>query len=91
MFSCRLYIGMEMLESIKLFYFRPRAGRGNQSAERHHAARKAGLHDVTQEGLFLEAPNRLPVGSVAVVVVRRVDVAKVVEVKVVRIATNRSN
>ena len=89
MFSCRLYIGMEMQESIKLFYFRPRAGRGDQSAERHHAARKAGLHDGTQEGLFLEAPNRQPVSSEDAA--QRVDVATVGEVKVVRMATIRSN
>ena len=69
---------MEMLESIKLFYFRPRAGRGDQSAERHHTARKAGLYDGTQEGLFLEAPNRLPISSEAAA--QRVDVAIVVEV-----------
>ena len=81
---------MEMQDSIILFYFRPRAERGDQSAERHHAARKARLHDGTQEGLFLEAPNRLPVRSAAVVV-RRVDVAIVVEVKAVRIDTNSSN
>ena len=80
---------MEMLESIKLLYFRPRAGRGDQSAERHHTARKAGLHDGTQEGLFLEAPNRLPVRSADDA--RRVDVAIAVEVKEVRIVTIRSN
>ena len=73
----------------KNFSFRPRAGRGDQSAERHHAARKAGLHDGTQECLFSEAPNRLPVRSV--VAERRVDVAIAVEVKVVRIVTKRSN
>ena len=81
-----------MQDSIILFYFRPRAGRGDQSAERHHAARKAGLHDGTQEGLFLEAPNRLPVGSD--IAVHRVDAAIVVEAKVVRTAataTIRSN
>ena len=78
-----------MQESIILFYFRPRTGRGDQSVERHHAARKAGLHDVTQEGLFLEAPNRLPVSSEAAA--QRVDVAIVVEVKVVRTVTIRSN
>ena len=73
----------------KNFSFRPRAGRGNQSAERHHAAHKAGLHDGTQEGLFLEAPNRLPAGSVTAA--RKVDVAIAVEVKVVRIVNIRSN
>ena len=78
-----------MQESIILFYFRPRAGRGDQSAERHHAARKAGLHDVTQEGLFLEAPNRQPIGSV--VVERGEDAITVVEVKAVRIVTIRSH
>ena len=74
----------------KNFSFRPRAGRGDQSAERHHAARKAGLHDGTQEGLFLEAPNRLP--ECSVIAVRRADAAIVVEVKAVRNASSiRSN
>ena len=77
-----------MQESIILFYFRPRAGRGDQSAERHHAARKAGLHDGTQEGLFLEAPNRLPDRSD--VAVRR-DSTTVDDDKAERIVTIRSN
>ena len=48
---------------------------------------RAGRGD--QSELFLEAPNRLPVCPV--IVVRRVDVAKVAEVKEVRKATIRSN
>ena len=72
----------------KNFSFRPRAGRGDQSADRHHAARKAGLYDGTQEGLFLEAPNRLPVRPVFD---ERADVSIVVEVKAVRKVTIRSN
>lgn len=49
----------------------------------------SGLHDGTQEGLFLEAPNRVPVGSVDVA--RREDVAIALKVKAARIVTIRSN
>ena len=49
----------------------------------------SGLHDGTQEGLFLEAPNRQPVGSVGVALI--VDVAIAGKVKAAHIVTIRSN